>query len=82
MKKITAFEQPASSPIDRAGRERNGRLLSAQDAALYTGWPYTTLVDAAKNGNLPVVRIPGQHRMWFDRKDLDRAIEAWKERLG
>jgi excisionase family DNA binding protein len=56
------------------------RLLSAQDAAVYTGWPYTTLRDAAIRGHLPVVKIPGSRRMWFDRKDLDRAIESWKER--
>lgn len=56
------------------------RLLSAQAAAAYVGWPYTTLRDAALRGHLPVVRIPGSRRMWFDRRDLDRAIEAWKER--
>jgi excisionase family DNA binding protein len=54
--------------------------LSAQRAAEYTGWPYTTLRDAALRGHLPVVRIPGSRRMWFDRRDLDRAIDAWKER--
>jgi excisionase family DNA binding protein len=55
------------------------RLLSAQAAAAYTGWPYTTLRDAALRGHLPVVRIPGSRRMWFDRTDLDRAIAQWKE---
>jgi len=62
------------------GEMSKARLLSAQDAAAYTGWPYTTLRDAALNGYIPVVRIPGQKRMWFDRRDLDRVIEAWKER--
>jgi hypothetical protein len=56
------------------------RLLSAQDAASYVGWPYTTLRDAVLRGLVPVVRIPGQRRMWFDVRDLDRLIEAWKER--
>lgn len=56
------------------------RLLSAQAAAKYVGWPYTTLRDAALRGLLSVVRIPGQRRMWFDVWDLDRVIEAWKER--
>lgn len=55
------------------------RLLSAQAAAAYMGWPYTTLRDAALRGHLPVVRIPGSRRMWFDRRDLDRAIDAWKQ---
>ena len=59
-----------------------GRLLSAQDAAAYVGWPYTTLRGAAIRGHLPVVRIPGSKRMWFDRKDLDHAIDAWKERAA
>ena len=73
-------------PVDRSRRRRapigsvSPRLLSAQAAAAYTGWPYTTLRDAALRGYLPVVRIPGSRRMWFDRGDLDRAIEAWKER--
>jgi excisionase family DNA binding protein len=58
----------------------SARLLSAQAAAMYTGFPYTTIRDAAIRGHLPVVRIPGQRRMWFDRADLDRAIERWKER--
>jgi len=62
-----------------SGRTSPSRLLSAQDAASYTGWPYTTLRDAALRGHLPVVRIPGSRRMWFERRDLDRAIEAWKE---
>jgi hypothetical protein len=61
-------------------RKPESRLLSAQAAAEYTGWPYTTLRDAALRGNLPVIRIPGQNRMWFDRRDLDRAIDAWKAR--
>jgi excisionase family DNA binding protein len=58
------------------------RLLSAQAAAEYTGWPYTTIRDMAVRGQLPVVRIPGQRRMWFCRTDLDRAIDAWRERAG
>lgn len=68
---------PASA---RLGAEPQPRLLSAQDAAAYTGFPYTTLRDAALRGHLPIVRIPGSRRMWFDRADLDRAIDAWKER--
>jgi excisionase family DNA binding protein len=66
--------QPPTDPALRS------RLLSAQAAAEYVGWPYTTLRDATLRGHLPVVRIPGSRRMWFDRKDLDRSIEAWKER--
>jgi hypothetical protein len=56
------------------------RLLSAQAAVAYIGWPYTALRDAALHGLLPVVRIPGSKRTWCDRRDLDRAIDSWKER--
>jgi hypothetical protein len=72
----------APRPFDRTARERSGRLLSGPAAVIYTGLPYSTLCNAARHGHLPVVRLPGSDRMWFDRKDLDRAIEAWKERLG
>lgn len=81
-KPFAVVEDFASTAIDRAVRERTGRLLSAPAASRYTGWPYSTLMRAAKNGDLPVVRFPGSNRVFFDRKDLDRAIEAWKERLG
>jgi excisionase family DNA binding protein len=64
----------------QAGRE-GGRLLSAGEAADYTGWPYSTLAGLAARGELPVVRLPGSRRNWFDREDLDRAIAAWKTRL-
>ena len=56
------------------------RLLNAQAAASYLGVPYTTLRDWTLRGHLPVVRVPDCRRWWFDRRDLDRAIEAWKER--
>lgn len=35
---------------------------------------------AGREPCLPVVRAPGSSRLWFDVRDLDRAIEAWKER--
>ena len=58
------------------------RLLSAQDAAKYLGLPYTTLRDCALRGHLPVVRVPDCRRLWFDRRDLDRALERWKDRAA
>ena len=57
-----------------------GRLVSAQRAAAYLGVPYTSLRDWALRGHLPLVRVPGTRRLWFDRRDLDRLIDAWKER--
>ncbi len=56
------------------------RLLSAQAAARHLGVPYTTLRDWVLRGHLPVVRVPDCRRWWFDRRDLDRAVETWKER--
>ena len=69
---------------------RGARLMNAQQAAAYTGLPYTTLRDAAlgvhgrldrdaREPVLPCVRIPGCRRLWFDVRDLDRAIERWKQ---
>ena len=56
------------------------RLLSAQGAAKYLGVPYTSLRDWAQRGHIPVVRVPDCRRLWFDRRDLDRMVDAWKER--
>lgn len=64
-----------------ADREQpQGRLLSAQGAARYLGVPYTSLRDWALRGHVPIVRVPDCRRLWFDRRDLDRLVEAWKER--
>jgi excisionase family DNA binding protein len=69
-----------SSDVDRTKPEGSGpRLLSAQAAAKYLGVPYTSLRDWALRGHIPIVRVPDCRRLWFDRKDLDRAIDAWKE---
>jgi len=54
--------------------------LSAQDAAAYLGVPYTTLRDWAHRGIIPIIRVPDTRRLWFDRADLDAAVDAWKER--
>ena len=53
--------------------------VSAQGAAAYLGVPYTTLRDWVLRGHLPVVRVPDCRRWWFDRRDLDQAIDGWKE---
>ena len=69
---------PLASPRPSAGPEP--RLLSAQAAARYLGVPYTSLRDWALRGHVPIVRVPDCRRLWFDRCDLDRAVESWKER--
>jgi excisionase family DNA binding protein len=62
------------------GTPARPRLLTAQAAANYLGVPYTSLRDWALRGHLPMVRVPGCRRLWFDRRDLDKAVESWKER--
>jgi hypothetical protein len=57
------------------------RLLNAQAAAKYLGVPYTSLRDWALRGHVPIVRVPNCRRLWFDRRDLDRAVESWRERV-
>ena len=69
---------PLAGPLPSAGTEP--RLLSAQAAARYLGVPYTSLRDWTLRGHIPIVRVPECRRLWFDRRDLDRAIDAWKER--
>ncbi len=60
------------------------RLLSLDATAAYLGISPWTVRDLEAGGVLPRVRIPlpnnGELRkLLFDRKDLDRLIEAWKE---
>ncbi len=61
------------------------RLLSLDDAARYLGLSAWTVRDLEAAGVLKRVRIPlpngGElRRLLYDREDLDRMIEAWKER--
>ena len=63
-----------------SAKGQGSRLLSAKSAAEYLGVPYTTLRTWAFRGLVPVVRPPASRRWWFDRQDLEKAIESWKER--
>lgn len=83
MKQTDSFTAAEGTNLGAAMKSGPGpRLLSAQSAAKYLGVPYTTLRDWALRGHLPVIRAPQSRRMWFDRKDLDRIIDQWKERLA
>ena len=60
------------------------RLLSLDTTAAYLGISPWTVRDLEAADVLPRVRIPlpnnGELRkLLFDREDLDRLIEAWKE---
>ena len=61
---------------DRANSE--ARLLSLKDAAKLSGISIWTLRDLIADGQLRAVQPPGIRRVWIDRRDLDKAIEAWK----
>lgn len=73
-------ERKGHSTMALGGPGTGGRLLNAQDAAEYLGLPYTTLLDVARRGDIPYVRVPRCRRWWFDRRDLDLAVQRWKER--
>lgn len=54
------------------------RLLSIRAAATELGVSVWTLRDLIASGHLRSVQPPGVRRIWLDRRDIDRAIEAWK----
>ena len=61
------------------------RLLNLVGAATYLAVSPWTIRELESAGILPRVRVPlpnnGELRkLLFDRRDLDKAIEAWKER--
>jgi hypothetical protein len=60
------------------------RLLNLDAAAVYLGVSPWTVRDLDGAGVLPRVRVPLPHggelrRLLFDREDLDRLIESWKD---
>ena len=54
-------------------------LVNTSRAAECLGVPYSSFRDIALRGEVPIVRIPGCRRMYFDVRDLSRAVEQWKE---
>lgn len=62
----------------------NPRLLDLHSAAAYLGLSEWTVRDLEAAGTVPRVRIPlantGELRkLLFDRADLDRLIDGWKD---
>jgi hypothetical protein len=60
------------------------RLLDLDSAALYLGVSSWTVRDLEASGILARVRIPLPHhgelrKLLFDKADLDRLIECWKD---
>jgi hypothetical protein len=64
------------------------RLMNLRQAGRYLGLSYWSTRDLVAAGTIPSVRVPcprardGQvmRRILIDRQDLNRLIEAWKER--
>ena len=54
------------------------RLLTLKQAASELGVSVWTLRDLIGSGKLRAVQPPGIRRVWLDRRDVERAIEAWK----
>ena len=60
------------------------RLLDVHGLAAYLGLPEATVYDLAARGVLRRVRIPlpngeEMRKLLFDRTDVDRAIDLWKD---
>jgi helix-turn-helix protein len=73
---------PERGTLDSSTSAR--RLLNLEDAAAYLGVSPWTVRDLDAAGVLSRVRVPLPHgrelrKLLFDRAELDRLIEAWKD---
>jgi hypothetical protein len=72
-----AVAQEASAPL-------LPRLLDVHGLAAYLSMPEATVYDLAARGVLRRVRVPlpdgnDLRKLLFDRQDVDRIVESWKE---
>jgi excisionase family DNA binding protein len=65
--------------VNRAVIHPSARLLDIKTASAQFGITTGTLRALIKNGDMPVVAIPGVRRILIDRRDLEQRITAWKE---
>lgn len=56
----------------------DARLIGLKQAEVEFGLPYGTLYTLIKRGDLPSVQLPGVRRIYLDRRDVERALDAWK----
>ena len=54
------------------------RLLGLKEAATELGLSIWTLRDLVGSGAIRAVQPPGVRRILIDRRDLEKAIDAWK----
>jgi hypothetical protein len=57
-------------------RQTSPRLIAAKRAAEGLGLPYTTLLDVARRGELPIVRVA--RAIYFESRDIDHWVETRK----
>jgi hypothetical protein len=62
----------------RQGQAPETRLLGREATAVYLGMTLRSVDRLVNKGVLCPVQIPGVHRTLFDRKDLERLIDAAK----
>lgn len=55
------------------------RLMTLRQVADETGLSLWTVRDLCADGRIPTIRPPGLRRVLIARKDLERAIESWRE---
>lgn len=67
-----------SGASSQTARPSPKRLLSITEAAVELGISSWTLRDLIAAGRIRAVQPPGVRRIWLDRRDIDKAIEAWK----
>jgi excisionase family DNA binding protein len=56
-----------------------GRLISLRNGSDETGLAYHTVYELVQNGHLPAVRLPNSRSIYVDRRDLEKALESWKQ---
>src|SRR4029450_10713910 len=57
-------------------------LMTVEQAAKWSGIPYTTLLQWVHEGILPVVQPPGKKRYWIRREALTAFITEWERKGG
>jgi hypothetical protein len=72
-RKVAIALQPATPKID-------ARLLDRAASARYLGISVWSVIDLEAAGLLARVQIGALRRALYDKEDLDRLIEQWKDR--
>ncbi len=70
----------ASAQATARTNRASARLLDLRAIVGEFGGSYWTWRRLLLDGSLPRVTLPGVRRLLCDRRDLERLLEAWKER--